>query len=188
MFILKAEPRNSGVKAGHLRQNGFIPVCLYGGGLPQSLLLQVASGEAKRLLKQKCRGGRVILDNAGETTDALLKEIGLNPVDGSLEHLSFQKLGGGLIAGTAKIELQNREKIPVYIQQNLFELPYRARAAHLTETVPIDLAGMHAGDCVRVRDLDIALDAEIELLVPPESVMLALVPNRKSGSAPAAEA
>lgn len=189
MFILQTEPRSPGVHAGKLRQGGLIPICLYGGGLRQSLLLQAPESEVRRLMKRKSKGGRVMLETGGEKNDAILQEIGLNPVSGRLEHLSFQKLSdGALIAGTAKIELENRDKIPVYIQQNLFELPYRARAAHLTETVSVDLAGMHAGDCVRVRDLDIARDDDIELLADPESVVLSLVSNRKAGYAPAAEA
>lgn len=189
MFILQTEPRAIGVSAKHLRQSGCILVCLYGGGLSKSALLQARAVDAKRLLKCKNRGGRVMLNLGGEKADAILREIGLNPVDGRLEHLSFQKLSGGeLIAGTAKIELENREKIPAYIQQALFELPYRARASHLTETVSVDLADMHAGDCIRVRDLAIAGDDDIELLVPPESVVLSLIPNRNAGHTPTAEA
>jgi len=164
MFTLQAEPRSTGLKAKHLRQKGLIPSCLYGGNLDKSQLLQLTESEVKKLLKSKAKGGKVLLDVEGEKTNALLREIGRNSVNGQIEHIDFQKLNGNeLVTSTAKIVLTNKEKIPVYIQQVLFEISYRAIASKLIEKVEINLDGMHAGDYIKLKDLDIAISDDIEL-------------------------
>ncbi len=94
MFTLQAESRSIGLKAKRLRQKGLIPGCLYGGEMDKSMLLQITQSEIKRLKKSKTNIDRLLLDVDGEKIDALLREISRSPVDGEIEHLSFQKLNG----------------------------------------------------------------------------------------------
>jgi len=180
MFTLQAEPRSIALKAKHLRKKGLIPGCLYGGDIDKSLLLQITESEVKKLLKFKVKGGKVLLDVEGERINALLREIGRNSVNGQIEHISFQKLNSNeLVTSTAKIELINKEKMPLYIQQVLFDTPYRTIASKLIEKIEIDLDGMHAGDCIKVKDLDIAKDDDIELLIDSDSLVVSLIENKR---------
>ena len=180
MFTLQAEPRSTGLKTKHLRKKGLIPSCLYGGDIDTSLLLQITESEVKKLLKTKTKGGKVLLDVEGEKINALLREIGRSPVNGQIEHISFQKLNGNeLVTSIAKIVLVNKEKIPVYIQQGLFDISYRAIASKLIEIIEIDLDGMHAGDCIKVKNLDIAKDNDVELLIDSESLVVSLIENKR---------
>lgn len=183
MFTLQAEPRSTGLKAKHLRQKGLIPGCLYGGDIDKSFLLQITQSETKKLLKSKTKGGRLLLDVEGEKINALLREIDRNPVNGRIDHLSFQKLNGNkLVTSIAKIVLINKELIPFYIQQVLFDITYRAPSSKLIEKIEIDLNGMHAGDCMKVKDLDIIKDDDIELLVDPESLVISIIENKRATS------
>lgn len=180
MFTLQAEPRSTGLKTKHLRKKGLIPGCLYGGDIDKSLLLQITESEVKKLLKSKTKGGKVLLDVDGEKINALLREIGRSPVNSQIEHISFQKLNGNeLVTSTAKIVLINKEKIPVYIQQVLFDISYRAIASKLIEKIEIDLYGMHAGDCIKVKDLNIAKDDDIELLIDSDSLVISLIESKR---------
>ncbi len=56
MFVLQAESREKGVKAGRIRSEGLIPGCLYGKDLESSRLLQIKERDARNLLKQKPAG------------------------------------------------------------------------------------------------------------------------------------
>ncbi|MGI5970994.1 MAG: 50S ribosomal protein L25 [Oscillospiraceae bacterium] len=188
MYILQAEPRSTGLRSKHLRQKGLIPGCVYGGDINGSLLLQIEQSEANKLMRSKTRGGRVLLNVKGEKFNTLLREIDRNPVTDQIRHLSFQKLNGDeLVSSTAQIVLVNKEKIPVYIQQVLFEIPYRALASKLIEKIEIDLEGMQAGDSIKVKDLDICNNDDIEILADSDSLVLSIISNRRTTQQPQSE-
>ncbi len=176
MFVLQAESREKGVKAGRIRSEGLIPGCLYGKDLESSRLLQIKERDARNLLKQKTSGNKIVLSIDGVLTKAILREIRNNQIKNRIEHLSFQKLNDNDIFSTAaQITLVNRDKIPAgNLQQPLYEIPYRALASKIVEKVEIDLEGMEPGGSVKVRELDIAKDKDIELLIDPDSIIVAM--------------
>jgi large subunit ribosomal protein L25 len=179
MFTLQAEPRSTSLKAKQLRKQGLIPVGLYGGDINKSL--QIKQSEVTRLIKSKTTGGNVLLDVEGEKINAIIREIGRGPVSGKVEHISFQEVNRNeLVTNTAQIVLINRDKIPEYIQQVLFEIPYKAIVSKLIETIEIDLDGMKAGTSIKVMDLEIAKNDDIELLIDPDSLVVSII-ERKSG-------
>jgi ribosomal protein L25, Ctc-form len=181
MFILKTKPRSTSLKAKDLRRNGLIPVNLYGGD--DSIHLQITQNEVKELLKEKTKGGKVQLDVEGKKIDSILREIGRSFTNGPIEHISFQRLiEEDTVRSSAQIVLKNKEKIPVYIQQTLYEIPYRAKASQLIEKIEIDLDGMHAGDTKRVMDIPILNENNIELLIKPESLIVSIIGNKKAAS------
>jgi large subunit ribosomal protein L25 len=184
MFILKAEPRDTGLKARQLRRKGLTPVCVYGSDIEKSLLFQISQSEADKLLKEKSIGGKVLVDANGEEIHTLLKEINYEPVSGKIEHLNFQKINlSETVSSTAQIVLTNREKIPNFIQQVLFEVPYKVLAAKLVEKIEIDLSGMEIGDSVFVKDLDISKDPDFEILTDLENLVVSIVDSKKNAAA-----
>ncbi|MEA4921291.1 MAG: 50S ribosomal protein L25 [Clostridiaceae bacterium] len=180
MFTLQAEPRSRSVKPRCLRRKGMIPGCVYGGGIDQSMSIQVDKNEVKRLLKSKGKGSRVQLLFGNEKVTALFREITRGSAGGEIEHLSFQKLNGQeLVSSTAQVTLINTDKIPTYIQQTVFEIPYRASALNLIEKIEIDMGNMRAGDILKVKDLEIAKNDDIELLIDPDSLVLTIMENKR---------
>ena len=182
MFVLKAQRRGAGAKAKQLRRAGMIPGRLYGAGIEESMPLQMTQSEVKRLLKEKAKGGRVTLDVEGEKSTALLREISCHPVSCQVEHLSFQKSNDDdTVTSTAQIILLNKEKIPGYIQQVLFDVQYKTLASNMVEKIEIDLEGMSTGDSIKVCDLDIAKNDDIEILTDLDSLVVSIIENRKGG-------
>lgn len=176
MSIVKAEKRNESLKAKRIRKLGFIPGCVYGSSLKESLLIQIPQGDVNQLLKTKSKGSKITLEVEGSKNTVLLKEISSNPVSNMVEHLSFQKIDADeLITGTAQIVLINREKISSFVQQLLFEISYKALPANMVEKIEIDLEGKKDGSNVKVEDLDIAKNKDIELLVAPDTMVLNIV-------------
>jgi large subunit ribosomal protein L25 len=176
MYVVKAESRNADVKVKNLRKEGIVPGCVYGGKLPETLLIQLSAKEATKLLREKTTGGQVSIDVNGKKMIALLKEIGCDPLSGRTEHLSFQGLvADELVTSTAQITLINEASVSDIIRQTLFELSIRALPANLVEEVRIDMTGMSAGAVVRVEDLDIANNADVELLTHLDTMVVTVI-------------
>jgi large subunit ribosomal protein L25 len=153
-----------------------VPGCVYGGKLPETLLIQLSAKEATKLLREKTTGGQVSIDVNGKKMIALLKEIGSDPLSGRTEHLSFQGLvADELVTSTAQITLINEASVSDIIRQTLFELSIRALPANLVEEVRIDMTGMSAGAVVRVEDLDIANNADVELLTHLDTMVVTVI-------------
>ncbi|NLE25366.1 MAG: 50S ribosomal protein L25 [Clostridiaceae bacterium] len=184
MSIFHADKRDMNLNAKQLKKSGLIPGNIYGGELDQSLLIQMQQNEAKQLLRLKTTGNKLTLSVDGKKYSVIIKEIGRTPVSGQIEHLSFQSLvNSKMVASSARIVLLNREKVSNSVQQRLFEIPYRALPSNLVEEIEIDLEGMPLDTYVRVQDLAIAGNEDIELLIEPDDLVLSIVGSRK----PAAE-
>lgn len=180
MSIFHADKRDMNLNARQLKKTGLIPGNIYGGDLDQSLLIQMQENEARQLLRSKTTGNKLTLSVDGRKYSVIIKEIGRSPVSGQIEHLSFQALvNSRMVTSAARIVLLNREKVSNFVQQRLFEIPYRAFPSNLVEEIEIDLEGMPLDTYVRVQDLDIAKNEDIELLVEPDDLVLSIVGSRK---------
>ena len=92
MNTLKAEKRDMSIKAKKLRREGFVTGNLFGRELEDSIPLKFDKGEIEKLLKVENKGGQVMLEVAGETYDALIKEVDYNPLKGYVDEIDFQAL------------------------------------------------------------------------------------------------
>ncbi|NLO47364.1 MAG: 50S ribosomal protein L25 [Clostridiales bacterium] len=177
MFLLQAESREKDTKAKQIRKRGFVPGCLYGKDMESTQLLQIKENDALNLLRNKASGNRLVLSVGGTKTNVILRDISNNLVKSTVEHLSFQKLNKDDAVNTAaQIVLVNKEKLPAGSwQQLLYEIPYRSVATEMIEKVEIDVEGMGPGDSVKVSDLDIAKDQEIEILIDQDSLVFSML-------------
>ncbi len=188
MNILNAEQRDETIKVKQLRQKGFVPGVLYGKHLEESLMLQFPKIYVRRFLKTNPAGSTVDLVIGEKKYKALLKEITFHPVTESLEHLSFQTLiADEKITSTAPIILLNKETIEDTIRQSLFELTYRAFPADLFEKIEIDMTGRQTDDILRVGDLDVMNNKEIEIKNLPEVIVFSIMAQNAAVEAVATE-
>lgn len=181
MYTLKAEKRNPDLKAKQLRKTGYIPGCIYGKNMGESLQIQIKQSEAAQFLRTNSTGSTAQIVLGRKKYDALLKEIARDPILNQIEHLSFLELiKGEPVTGTARIHLLNREKTQDLINEILFEIPYKTIPSKLVDRIDIDIEGMKAGDSVKVEDLDLAKDHDIELLIPADSTILTIAERKRS--------
>lgn len=80
------------IKAKKLRREGFVTGNLFGRELEDSIPLKFDKAEIEKLLKVESKGGQVMLEVAGETYDALIKEVDYNPLKGYVDEIDFQAL------------------------------------------------------------------------------------------------
>jgi large subunit ribosomal protein L25 len=187
MVALNAENRNTSLKPRQLRRKGVIPGVLYGKNLKESLSIQFSQAEVARFFKGNSVGSRVELVLGDNKFPALLREATREPATGGLEHLSFQTLlAGEIVTSTARIVFLNREKVTGMVQQPQDEISYRALPSNLIDKIEIDLDGMQTGTSLRISDLDIAKNPDIEILSPLDTMVLSIVEARR-GEAPEAD-
>ena len=95
-----------------------------------------------------------------------------------IDEIDFQALvSDEKVASTAEIVILNREAvIGGVLQEDLSEVAYKAFPSALVETTTLDAAGLKVGDTVRVKDLEIAKNKDIDLKTDPEAVVLSVIP------------
>ncbi|MFV0516986.1 MAG: 50S ribosomal protein L25 [Aminipila sp.] len=173
MYNLIAEERDSQLKAKKIRNAGMVPCSIYGGKLKKTLLIQISQVEATKLLKEKGRGGRLKVECDGKKHDVIVKEISWNNITNQVENVDFQGLSKEKeVCSTAQIILKNKNKIPVMIQQLIREIPYKALPANLVEKIEIDMKKFKKGDTLKVKELPIWNNPDIEVLMEGELLVM----------------
>lgn len=181
MYALKAENRERSLKSKQLRRQGLVPGVLYGKNLEESINIQFPLKEITRFLRTNSAGSKVQLEVGDKKFSTLCREISYRPSTGEIEHLSFQTLlADEVITSTMRVVLLNREKISGLIMQQIDEISYKSLPAYITDTVEIDLEGLKVGDSIKISDLDIAKNPNIEILHPLDTVVLTINEARKT--------
>lgn len=179
MNTIRAEIRSPQTKAKAVRKAGRIPCCIFGPRLSESLSIQISKADAEKFLKSDSVGCKAEIELGEKRKPVLIKEISLNSVKGEIEHIAFLQLEEGRkVKTSAKIVLLNKDKVPGYVSQVLFRIPYSALPADLVESVTVDLAALPVGRRLTVKDLPIARNDKIELLLSTESPVLSIVEKR----------
>ena len=176
MNTLKAEKRDMSIKAKKLRREGFVTGNLFGRELEDSIPLKFDKGEIERLLKVENKGGQVMLEVDGQTYDALIKEVDYNPLKGYVDEIDFQALvSNEKVHSVAEIHLVNLEKLSSGVpQQMLQEISFKALPAALVEKVEVDVGPLKIGDTIRVADLPIAKDKDVDLMTDLDATVVTI--------------
>ena len=174
MNTLKAEKRDMSIKAKKLRREGFVTGNVFGREIQGSMPIKMAKADAERLLKTNGKGSQIMLEVDGRSMDVLVKEIVYNSMKRQIDEMDFQALvSGEKVHSVAEVVLLGHDKLQEgVLQELLHEISYKAVPAALVEKVEIDVSTMKVGDTIKVKDLPIASDKDIDLLTDPETVVL----------------
>lgn len=184
MNTLKAEKRSMDVKAKRLRREGFVTGNVFGREIKGSIPVKISKNEAERLLKTNGKGSQVLLDVDGTEMDVLIKEIDYNSLKGQVDEIDFQALvNGEKVHSVAEIHLLNHEKVTTgVLQQMLKEVSYRALPSALVEKIELDVGSMRVGDTIRVRDLAIASDKDVQLQTDLDTVVVEVYASKNTAA------
>ena len=180
MNTLNAEKRDMSIKAKKLRREGFVTGCIFGREMKESIPLKMLKGDVEKLLKTEGKGGRVALTVDGQTYDALIKEVDFNPLKGGVDEMDFQALvSTEKVHSSAEIHLINADKLVAGVpQQMLHEVDFKALPSALVEKIELDIGDLKVGDTIRVADLDIAKDKDVDLTTDPEATVVTVTEVR----------
>ncbi len=176
MNTLKAEKRDMSIKAKKLRREGFVTGCIFGREMKESIPLKMEKADVEKLLKVENKGGQVMLEVDGQTYDALIKEVDYNPLKGYVDEIDFQALvSNEKVHSVAEIHLVNLDKLAAGVpQQMLQEISFKALPAALVEKVEVDVGDLKVGDTIRVADLPIVKDKDVDLMTDVDATVVTI--------------
>lgn len=179
MTTLTAAKRDMSIKSKRLRREGSIPGNIVGREMKETMPITIPTKEAERFIKENAKGKHLTLDVDGKNIDVLLKEVNYNAFKKEIENIDFQALvAGEKVHSTAQIVLLNHDKVQGALVQNLDEIAYKAFPSALVEKVEIDLSGMKAGMSLKVGDLEIAKDKDIDLVTPLDKLVVSVTESQ----------
>ena len=182
MDTLKAEKRSMETKAKRLRREGYVTGNVFGHDIEGSIPVKITKAEADRLLKKKKKGSQIMLDLEGQQYDVLIKEIDFNTLKGQAIEMDFQALvKGEKVHSVAEIVLHNKEMVVGgVVDQLLTEIAYKAEPSALVEKVIVDCSTLKLGDTLKVADLDIAKDKDIDITTHMDAPVVSVIAPRNA--------
>ncbi len=173
MAVIQSQKREA-VTNNQLRSSGIIPAVLYGKSLDASISVQLTESDIMHFLRQHNIGARVDIKLDTDTYSTVLKDIARDPVNYKVQHVDFQVITADEKVNTsAVIHFINREDLPAdaVFQEMHHELPYTAKPKDFVESIDIDLAGLGIGDEIKLEDLDIAKNPNVDVNLPLDTVI-----------------
>ena len=83
------------------------------------------------------------------------------------------------VHSSAEIHLINADKLVAGVpQQMLHEVDFKALPSALVEKIELDIGDLKVGDTIRVADLDIAKDKDVDLTTDPEATVVTVTEVR----------
>lgn len=167
-------------KAKRLRREGYITGNLFGRELEHSIPLKFERKEAEAVLKQCVPGTQIMLDVEGKMYDVLIKEMSYDSMKKQMLEVDFQALvQGEKVHTTAEIILHNKEKVVEgVLEQMLNEISYKATPADLVDKIEIDAGALRLGDSIKVKDLEIAKNPNIDILTNLDATIVNVIASR----------
>lgn len=177
MNTLKAEKRDMETKAKKLRREGFVTGNIFGKEIEGSIPVKMEKAEVDKLLKTKNKGSQIVLDVDGQKMHVLIKEVDYNTLKKQVDEVDFQALvSGEKVHSVAEVVLLNHEMvIEGVLEPVLTEIAYKAVPEALVEKVEIDVANMKPGESVKVKDLPIASNKDIDLMTDLEMTVVTVL-------------
>ncbi|MGN9056101.1 50S ribosomal protein L25 [Bariatricus sp. HCP28S3_A7] len=177
MNTLKAEKRDMETKAKKLRREGFVTGNIFGKEIEGSIPVKMEKAEVDKLLKTKNKGSQIVLDVDGQKMHVLIKEVDYNTLKKQVDEVDFQALvSGEKVHSVAEVVLLNHEMVMEgVLEPVLTEIAYKAVPEALVEKVEIDVANMKPGESVKVKDLPIASNKDIDLMTDLEMTVVTVL-------------
>ena len=177
MNTLKAEKRDMETKAKKLRREGFVTGNIFRKEIEGSIPVKMEKAEVDKLLKTKNKGSQIVLDVDGQKMHVLIKEVDYNTLKKQVDEVDFQALvSGEKVHSVAEVVLLNHEMVMEgVLEPVLTEIAYKAVPEALVEKVEIDVANMKPGESVKVKDLPIASNKDIDLMTDLEMTVVTVL-------------
>ena len=176
MNTLSAEKRDMQIKAKKLRREGFVTGNVFGKNMEGSMPLKIEKKEAERILRTCNKGSQLILTVEGQKMPVLLKEIDYNAMKHEIVEMDFQALvKGEKVHSVAEVVLVGHEKAAGgVLEQLLEEVQFKAYPSALVDKVEVDVSNMKVGDSIKVKDLSLSNDKDVDVMTDPETTVVTL--------------
>lgn len=174
--VFKAQPRDVvGKQVKALRRAGRLPCVIYGRSVAP-ILVTLDSHEAGRVLPTVTSSQLVVVELAGKSHTALVREKQRQPVTGALLHVDFlevslteklrAKVQIEIVGDSPAVKNYNAVLVPA-----LEEVEVEALPRDLPERITVDVSILaEVGQAIHVRDLQ--LPKAVEMLEDPDEMII----------------
>ena len=164
------------IKAKKLRREGYVTGNVFGREMKESVPVKMEKAAVDRLLKACHKGSQVMLDIEGEKMNVLIKDVEFNPLKGQVDEIDFQALvSNEKVHSVAEIVLVGHEKdAGGVLEQLLEEVQFKAYPSALVDKVEVDVSNMKVGDSIKVKDLTLSSDKDVDVMTDPETTVVTL--------------
>jgi large subunit ribosomal protein L25 len=189
-IVLNAENREvTGKEVRRLRQDGIIPVVVYGGTLTSALSLQVSQRELDKVLRQAGASQVIDLTVEGKRYPVLTREVQRHVTRHTITHVDFLAVRlDQLIEAQIPVHIVG-EAAPVERREAVLSTPLnaltiRALPEELPAQIEVDISGLtEVGQSITVADL--SLPAGVTVVTDAEATLAALAAPTISAEAEA---
>jgi len=181
MNVITVQKRDFSVKSKQLRRTGLVPGSVFGGNLPDAISIQIEEATARKLIRLKREGSKIKLDLDGMVIPAQIKEKNVNTLNNEILDISFQALKADQkVNSVIHIILKNTDKVTGSLERMLMEIPYASFPEDMIDTITIDVDGMPAGSILTVGDIAEVQNANIDLQVEVDSIVLRMNDKKRA--------
>lgn len=180
MTTLKVQKRDMEIKAKKLRREGFVTGSLFGKEFDGAIPLKIEQKEAERIQRECLKGSQLYLELDEKTYDVLLKELDYDPMKHQIIEMDFQALvKGEKVHSVAEIVLHNKDKVvDGVLEQLLSEISYKAVPEAIVDRVDVDCSKLRLGDTLKVSDLEIAQDKNVDIMTHMDTPVVSVIASR----------
>ncbi len=177
--ILAAELRKGMKKrnVGLLRREGLVPGVVYGHNI-ESKNIQLKKNEIEKILNRYEIGSTVDVEINGKIIMTIIKDIQRHITKKDVMHIDFQELTAGeKVRVKIPLHLVNKSLVEndrSVVQEQLKEIEIQTIPQYLPQAIQVDVSGLELGGTIKVSDLDIYNDENIEILSDPEQIVALL--------------
>ena len=163
-------------RAKRLRREGYVTGNVFGKKIQGSIPVKMEKKDVDRLLKTETKGGQIMLDVEGEMYDVLIKEVDYDAMANQVVEIDFQALvSNEKVHSVAEIVLVGHENAAGgVLEQLLEEVQFKAYPSALVDKVEVDVSNMKVGDSIKVKDLTLASDKDVDIMTDPETTVVTL--------------
>lgn len=178
-FVIKAEVRETRGKneARRLRQQGMVPVSVYGGGTENDAVTVALKDLAAVLRSDSGQNTVFDLEIAGkETASVMFQDRQIDPLKGRLIHADLRRIGKGeKFEMTVPVHLVGKAaglaNEGAVLNQPMRSIKILVEPAKAPEFIEVDVSSLEAGQSLHVSDLK-ASDYEVH--EPADAVIAAV--------------
>ena len=173
MENINVQKRDLKVNAKKVRRLGMVPASVFGKSLPESISIQMEEAIARRLIRQKREGSKLLLKVDNQSIPVQIKEKSINTLNGEILHISFQALvADEKVNSVIHIFLDNDKKFGGQLEKMSMEIPYTSLPGDMIDTITIDVDTLKTGDVLTVKDVPELMSHKIELRMDTDDMVL----------------
>ena len=173
---IKAEARTEFGKgaARRIRREHKVPAVVYGHG-NETRHVTLPGHETMMALKHGGSNALLELDIDGDVQLALTKQVQVDPIRRTLEHVDFVAVRRGeKVTVQVPVSLVGEAAPETLVVTDTNEIELEAEATNIPETIEISIEGFEVGTQVLAGQLD--LPSGSELLLDPETLVVNVLP------------